>query len=52
MSMAPLPLRCQDEDNLYPRNVYPADPPFLQRDPWPVCRYAVQVISEQIWVAV
>jgi len=39
-------------ENRYPRNVYPADLAFLQRDLRPVRRYAVQIIEEQIWVEV
>jgi 3-phenylpropionate/trans-cinnamate dioxygenase ferredoxin component len=39
-------------ENVYPRNVYPANLASLQRDLRPLCRYAVQVIAEQIWVEV
>jgi hypothetical protein len=38
--------------NLYPRNVYPSDLASLQGNLGPVRRYAVQVIDEQISVAV
>ncbi len=39
-------------ENLYPRNVYPADIVALQRDLRPIRRYTVQIIDEQIWVEV
>ena len=39
-------------ENLYPRNVYPADLASLKRDLRPVRRYPVKIEGDQIWVEV
>lgn len=39
-------------ENLYPRNVYPDDLPFVQRDLRPLRRYAVRVEGDDIWVQI
>ncbi len=39
-------------ENLYPRNVYPADLTYLERDLQPIQQYVVQVEGEDVFVEV
>jgi 3-phenylpropionate/trans-cinnamate dioxygenase ferredoxin component len=39
-------------ENVYPKNIYPADLASLKRDLRPVRRYPVQIAGDQIWVAI